>query len=295
MIRLVALAAALGLLFLPLPREWSRGWRVTLLDFGHVPLFAALVFIWTPRDRPVWRTLLFAVALAGAVELVQKFVDRTADWGDFVRGAIGALCAALLILAWRSRRRPVLAVGCALLAAGSLAWPVLDSGPRLLDAYEGYRAFPVLADFRTDRELGRWWHVQASLSQTPDPAQPGRWVGRLDLTPGDSPYPTAGLEPVVGNFRRYRWLCCSIEVEGEPLLIFTSVRGGPVVDGSTVHYQVGRVYGPGPHMIRLDLPETAMQAHPEPLDLTDVRTVQFYTIRPKAVRTMLIRCIWLEP
>lgn len=294
LVRVAAVAVAAVLLFSPLPGPLAGGWRGTLLDFGHVPLFAALVLVWSVPGRSPWRYAIPAAAFAGLVEVVQYFVGRTADWGDLLRGVLGAFAAAAGLTAWRSRRRPVRAVAFAAITVGLLVWPAIDSGPRLFDAYEGYRDFPVLAKFETPRELLRWGSRQAELTRTPDPANPGEWVGRFDSHPGPEPYPTAMVEPVSGDFRGYRWLCCSVEVEGGPLAVVISVRGGPLTDGHTVHFQAGRVYGPGPQRVRLDLPALAAKADPVPLDLSDVRAVQFYVIRPKEVRTILIRRIWLE-
>lgn len=294
LVRLAALTIAAVLLFSPLPGTVAGGWRGTLLDFGHVPLFAALVLVWSVPGRSAWRYALLAAAFAGVVEVVQYFVGRSADWGDLFRGVLGAFAAAAGLTAWRSRRRPVRAVVYALLTVGLLAWPVIDSGPRLFDAYEGYRDFPVLAKFETQRELLRWVPQQAELTRTPDPTNPGGWVGRLDFHSGPEKYPGARMEPVTGDFRGYRWLCCSFEVEGGPLNVVISVRGGPLTDGHTVHFQAGRVYGPGPQLVRLDLPALAAKADPVPLDLSDVRVVQFFVNRPKEVRTILLRRIWLE-
>ena len=81
---------------------------------------------------------------------------------------------------------------------------------------------------------------------------------------------------------------------GGPLAVVISVRGGPLTDGHTVHFQAGRVYGPGPQLVRFDLPALAATADPVPLDLGDVRVVQFYVSRPQEVRTILLRRIWLE-
>ena len=78
-IRAGALVVTACLLLLPLPTGWSGGWRSTLLDFGHVPLFACFVLAWAVPGRPVWRAALLAAALAGAAEVVQALVGRPAD------------------------------------------------------------------------------------------------------------------------------------------------------------------------------------------------------------------------
>jgi len=293
-IPVLAVGIVAALLLLPLPDPWSRGWRGSILDLGHVPLFAALTLAWVRRDRSPLPPALCAAGLAGVAELVQAGVGRNPDWGDFLRGVLGALAAAAGVAAWRARRTPRRAAGFVLVVAGLLAWPLLDIGPRLLDAARGYRDFPVLADFRTDSELVRWEPAQAVLTRTADPDRPDGWVGRLELQPGPEPYPGASLEPITGDFRGYRRLCCSFGVEGGPLEVVISVRSGAGEGRPTTHYQTGRVYGSGPHTVRLELPEVAPRARPRPLDLSDVRAVQFFTTDLTQPRTMLIRAVWLE-
>src|SRR5437016_4509236 len=78
-----------------------------------------------------------------------------------------------------------------------LAWPVVDAAPRLLDAWEGYEAFPVLADFATSRQELRWECRQAVLTRVPDAAQASGWGGHLEFLPGDEDYPGAELQPIV--------------------------------------------------------------------------------------------------
>jgi hypothetical protein len=286
-------AAAAVLLLAPLPDRWTRGWRGSLIDFGHVPLFAVLVLAWSrPGRSPVWPALL-AVGAAGAVELVQGAAGRSPGWGDFGRGVLGAAAAAAGLQARRTRGGR--AAGYGLLAAGLAAWPVIDVAPGLLDAAEGYSVFPVLADFRTPRELARWECQQAVLTRVPDPADPGRWAGRLDLLPGPHPYPSGILTPVTGDFREYRRLCCEFEVEGGPAAVVLSVRTGAGREGATTHYQVGRVYAPGPHTVRIDLSAVAPLGEEGPLDLSDVRAVQLFAVRLAEPRALVVRRVWLEP
>src|SRR5262249_39902003 len=141
----LALVVAAVLLFAPLPDRWTRGWKVTFLDFGHVPLFGVLMLLAARPDRSLLWPALFVIALAGLTELIQGQVGRTADWGDFFRGTLGALAATAALLAWRRRRQPKLAIGAGLLAVALLAWPVFEAAPRLIDASEGSPQFPPMA------------------------------------------------------------------------------------------------------------------------------------------------------
>jgi hypothetical protein len=284
-----AVALAGLLLLVPLPRAWQGGWRSKLLDLGHVPLFAVLTFALRPAGRGPWhRPALLAVALAGLAELLQAGVGRSADFYDFLRGAAGALAAGLVLRAWQGPRTAGRLAVHALAALALLAWPVADAAPRLLDAWEGRRDFPTLADFATRRQLLRWQGQQATLTRVADPTGEGGWVGRVEFLPGPSPYPGAALEPVERDWARYSRLCWSFAVEGRPLTLVFSVRG----QGG--HYQTEKTFGPGEHVFELDLALAAERSRPGPLDLSDVRLAQVFIVRPKAPRIVYLRRVWLE-
>jgi hypothetical protein len=293
---LLGLGLVAGLLLAPLPVSWQGPWQGRLLDLGHVPLFAALtVLLWASLRPGLFWPVVIAAAAAGLGEVFQTWVpNRTGNFFDFLRGALGALAAAAGIRAWQARGRPLRAGSYLLLLAGLVAWPLLDAAPYLADAYQGARAFPTLADFHTERQLLRWDSRQAALARTADPQDSGTPVGRLDFFPGPDPYSAESMHPVIRDFTAYRWLCCSFRVEGEPLELTTKVRSGPGAWGGSTHYQEEGRYAAGEHVFRLDLTAVAPKARPRPLDLSDVSTVQLFVIRPETTRTVYLRRIWLE-
>lgn len=292
LVPVLPLALAAVMLLAPLPRSWGAGWRSELLNFGHVPLFAGAVVslrLWFRSS--IARPAFLAVLLAGLAEIVQHFFDRSASFADFLYGVCGSLAGAGLIRAAnrRSWRRASAWLG---LAVVFVAWPIVRSGPVLLDAVEGHRDFPILADFRTEREMKRWEARQATLQREPECA--GVRSARLTFRPGPEPYPSAVLTPVVRNLSDYRWLCCEFAVESEPLELVLSIRGGPDDSGHSSHYQVARRFSPGDHVARLDLPAVAPLALPRPLDLADIWFVQLFVVKPDSPRTICVRRIWME-
>jgi hypothetical protein len=175
-----------------------------------------------------------------------------------------------------------------------VAFPAIDAGPRLLDAAEGLTDFPTLADFDTDRQLLRWHCQQAILNRAPDPGRPSRFTGRLEFHPGTSPYPGAMLEHVRRDFAGYRRLCWSFTVEGGPLTLVFSLRGGPDGAGRTSHFQFARRFAPGEHRAEMDLTEAALLAEPAPLGRADLWWSQVFTVRPQEVRVIHLHRVWLE-
>jgi hypothetical protein len=291
----LGVAPVLLVLLVPLPERWHGGWRNTLLDLGHVPLFGGLTLYlcWVLRPARLWPALI-ALVVAAFAELVQDRFGRTGDLLDFIRGALGVLAAVVVARAWRGPRTPGRLALHALAALAVLAWPVAEAAPRLLDAWEGYRSFPTLADFTTARQALRWECRQAVLTRAADPDRPGRWAGCLELLPGPEAYPGAVLVPVVVDWVGYERLCCAFTVEGEPLVVVVSVRGGPDAEGRTSHYQFEREYKAGRHVVEVDLAGAARRARPGPLDLSHLRYVQLFIYRPEQARTLYLHEVWLE-
>jgi hypothetical protein len=294
---LVGLGVTAALLLVPLPGSWRGIWQSKLLDLAHVPLFAALTcFLWALSRAGVFWPVVIAVVVAGLAELLQDLTGRTGDLSDFLRGALGALAAGVGIAAWQRRRAGggwwVAGVG---LAAGLLIWPLVDALPTLVDAAEGARDFPTLADFQTQRQLLRWRCRQAELTRTADPVEHGSWVGRLDFFPGPQAYPYGALRPIRRDFRAYRELCCSFTVAQGPTELVVSLRSGSGEPATTTHYQEQRPYPTGIHLLRLNLAAIAAKARPYPLDLSDVWIIQFFLDRPETPHRLDLHRIWLEP
>jgi hypothetical protein len=280
--------AALGLLFAPLPTGWLGVWQGQLLDFGHVPLFAALVVaLRTGWGAPLWMALLGAISLAGLVEVGQPLVGRNGDWADFFRGCAGALSAAVAIRARNRCASRARRAGYAALAVTLLAGPVIEVAPFFADTVDGYRAFPVLADFSTDRQLLRWERDQTTLART-------EGGGRLEFVPGPGEYASAALRPMRSDFSDHRWLCAELHVTDAPLDLFVSIRTG-MNAGGTTHVDVEQRYAVGAHAVRLDLAALAARGRPAPLDRSDVRYVIFFVIRPREPRAIVLTRVWLEP
>jgi hypothetical protein len=294
MVAAVVVVLALAALLAPLPPRWGGGWRGTLLDLGHVPLFAALTLGlgFALRRGWVWPAAI-ALALAAAAELFQPLVGRTASLLDLLRGAAGVAAAVILAHAARWPRTVPRLGGHALALVAVLAWPVADAAPLLLDAWEGHSDFPTLADFATRRQLLRWDVSQARLERVADPEADSGASARLDFLPGPRRYPYAMLLPVVRDWSDKQSLYCSFTVPDAPLLLVVSVRG-QTAEGGPTHYQFERTYPPGRHVLEVDLESAARRAQRGLLDLTEVYCVQLFIYREHAPRTIRLHRVWLK-
>jgi len=160
------LVLACSLLFVPLPAEWSAGWRGECLNRLHAPLMGAcLVLIAAlfhlsgcPRGASLKRAAVSATGMAVLVELVQPWFHRTASLEDLGWGMAGVLAgvlwmgAGLLKAAWTRAMLRLLAVICVL--TPPLEWLAQAALARA----EADRLFPVLAGVsKTQRRL--FWSI----------------------------------------------------------------------------------------------------------------------------------------
>jgi hypothetical protein len=292
---LLAIAVVAFLLLTPLPDRWQGDWQSKFWDLTHVPLFAGMTLYLSWILRRSWAApAIIALVVAGLAELIQDHVGRTGDILDFVRGALGVGTAVVALHAWQGPRTLLHLGGHALVIVGLVAWPIADSLPRLLDAYEGYLALPTLADFQTPRQLLRWQCQQSQLLRLPDPEQPERWCGRLELLPGPARYPGAILPVLSYDWRPYQRLCWSFSCEEAGLPLTFSVRSGLDDQNRSNHAQVGQTFQAGAHVVRLDLATLAQQGHFGPLDLSNIRYVQVFSLSAEQTRTVYLRRVWLE-
>src|SRR5262245_61577659 len=203
----VILAGVIALLVIPLPLSWRSGWFSKLLDLGHIPLFAMLTLMMHRLLRVRLSVACgFAITAAGAGELLQTMVQRSADFGDFVRGAIGSLVAALLVRACRTPRSLRNLVVSATLSIALLTWPVAEALPKLWDATVAYRAFPTIGDFTTRWSEQRWSTDQLVIERVTAERWPGEWIGRMDFFPSAQHSAAAVLFPVRRDWSSYRQL-----------------------------------------------------------------------------------------
>ena len=77
----------------PLPGPWAWDKADHFTAYFGLALLATLA--WGLRRSLVW-VLLGVVVLGGALEILQAFVGRDAEWGDFFANTLGALAGMAL-------------------------------------------------------------------------------------------------------------------------------------------------------------------------------------------------------
>lgn len=284
---LVAVAAAVGLLLVPLPKGSGGGWVGELLNLGHVPLFAAFVMVLAFWGLRTWLATSTAVALAVAAEWFQPWTGRHASPRDLLFGLFGIAIGVAWVWAFRSRRwwhGFATATVVSLLLA---AWPVAQTAPVLWKAFQTARQFPVLVDFQ--RSGGFYYRGQARVEAV---EWDDRYAGQWTFFPGDQSFSYITLRPVVGDWTGYTWLCWEITVPEEGIQLEWKVE-----DDRETSYE-GRFnghweYAEGHHRDRILLQTLANDATP-PLDLRRIRRLEWFMAPPIEPKSVVIHRIWLE-
>jgi hypothetical protein len=217
----VALAATV-----PLPHTVRMTRLASLLDLGHFVGFAlvALVFWWALSGRKLI-ALIMAVACAGAVEVGQPMVGRTADPLDFLHGLLGAASAIAFVSLFDRSAGIRRTVAYSLLGLGLAAWPIGQSIPRLVDAWVEYRDFPVLSDFDSPWRTGRWMTVGCKVERVRCQNPADAWAGRIDVAAGNRACLLV-LVPLMADWTAQERLFCEFTVDGGDVPIAILLRTG---------------------------------------------------------------------
>lgn len=172
----------------PMPRSLHALW-----DLGHVGLYVLLSWMalkqW-PRLRSLPlapRGILligFAFVSGGSIEYLQRFAGRESSLGDLYRDLVGAA------LVWAfypynnmsipppSRRTLSTARAIALLALLHALVPLVSA---LIDEARAEEAFPLLADFESSLEMGRWVS-DGSILRVQRPVSHGHYALQVTFT-----------------------------------------------------------------------------------------------------------------
>lgn len=195
-------------------------WRA-LEDAAHVPAFAWLGWaLWHRRPQAGWGAVLLT-ALAAAIEVAQAFTGRDPGIWDAILSALGGT-AGLAIARARSRQR---GLGVAFAWAGFCA--VIALAPALgvwTDRRHARAAFPVLADFATVFEFGRWTSEGVMVTRQAGGGRAGRAALRMEVVPSEQDYPGVFMSEGLGNWTGYERLLVNIFSErDEPILLWIRI------------------------------------------------------------------------
>lgn len=268
-----------ALLLMPLGNDYRALWYGAAQDACHVPLFGVLTFLlgkycWPRRQIAV---MILVGAMAGAAEIVQPLVGRSASWRDLAYGLIGVGIGMIWLLPSRPFWQRMIA------SVVLAAWPMERTCPLVLDAGWAWASFPVLAPDESPWERRRWLLQNVNMTRE-------KSAVRLAFGP-DKRGSSAILLPVVRDWRDYETLEIDFAFEGEPLLFLISVRDGKVLPPELPRFDLWRRYPPGRHHVRIDLSELERGGRFPPIELERIQSFHLvaFSDRPRVVDLSRIR------
>lgn len=270
-----AIATTAVLLAIPIPDARHHRVLNSILNLGHVPLFAVLATIafWLFGARIIVGAALVGLAAAG--ELFQsRLPGRTMDWHDLLHGVVGI---ALAWLWWRGLGKVAWRI------AGTVALlllPLVDLGPNLFDALQAKYQFPVLCDSSGLFERYRWKPRQARIVHP-------EGITSIAFDSGSDEYPGSEFVPIQGDWSDYETLVLEFEIE-QPLEVNLSILDQREAFGYEQRFNFSQSFEPGRHRLVLSLADIANGATSKPLDLTRMDSLNFFISVGQAPAVMQI-------
>ena len=294
------LCLSLVTLLLLLPQPVSGRIAGAIMDLCHGPLFAVLaaVMCWSTRDSsrlpPKWRGLLiwFLLSAFGLfAEALQGWVSRHPSWQDAVANMLGAAAGVL----WMQSKLPspqkaITRFLAALLLLGSAAYPLVI----LADALQQHRQLPLLASFETPWELTRWSVRDCELKRVRAHATDGAWAIRIDMQ--TEVYPGVEYAEVPRDWTPYRELALDVTLDHpQSLSLIIKIYDEAHNQETTDRFHHVAELKKGMNVIRIALKDVENAPYKRRMDLSRIRVLQLFCVRPPAPARVYVDNIRLVP
>ena len=287
----------LVLLLAPIDTHFNERLARALWNFGHIPAFAlfSVIALTIARERAGLATGRAIALSAGALLLLaiateweQSRVGRGFSMLDVGSDMTGSLLGLALWLLHRRAPWPaivVTTVPAMALVAGSAAEPWGIAA----DEIAARRAFPVLADFSSARQLTRFANPDGLRLEQRD----GQHLARVPL--GGSDYSGFSLLHFPRDWSGYEQL--HIEVvnpQSEPLHLTCRIHDSRHNDLYADRYNRGYVLQPGNNVLRVNLAEAAAAPDTRTMDLSRIQGVICFSRQSEGQRLIFLRRLALE-
>jgi hypothetical protein len=276
-----------------------------VLDAGHLPLFAVvtLFLFWgTPRSWELRARYLFAVlvstVLALGVELVQPFFNRSLSIGDFVHDSAGIGIAIAGVHVARAGTRPrirALYVAVCLATLGLASIPIWAAWRPLAWRAE---AFPVLADFEEQVELGLWVPRGGSEEQpttlTLSEEHVSSGARSLEVRLGAGGWPGLRYDAGRADWQPFGTFACDIYNPGETFRLTLRIDDSRPTERREDEFNLKLDVKPGWNRIRLPVEEIRTAPPGRDLDVTRIDRIVIFARKGEPPRTFYLDHVRLE-
>ena len=310
-----ACAAILAVLvFVDLPGDLI--FLEVLQNWGHAPAagLIALVTLYLlsgrgagageshwPRAREYVLAGAIAIALGIAVEVVQGFIGRDAEVEDAVQDTLGVV-ATLSVHAWLFRARLALRPGArvTLIAAALIAmiWATAPVAECAAAYWHRARLFPVLADFRSPRDLYFIRVVAPPVERQIHPAGvPG--LGdepTLRVPYGDHPWPGVVIDEPQPDWSAFHNLAVDVSnPNASDLAMLLTVHDRAYIGGKEDRYDRRFIIPANQRLVlKTSLTDVLHGPRGRVLNLREIGRMAIVQDSPAPLPAFFLNRVWLE-
>jgi VanZ family protein len=207
-ILIIIVASLTLLLFIGSPDNYDSRIIKQIWESGHFALFACLVFITLQigqlKKLPLFLLFLAVTVFSGGVglltEVIQSLVGRSFEIKDLVNDLLGGYAGLLTTQLSRNKTKLVnlsVLIGISIFTTLGLRSLIIAT----IDQWHTEKNFPILSDFETRFQIGRWDYHLAKLSNSKQHKRAGEFSMKVDFSPGK--YPSISLIHLKRDWRNY--------------------------------------------------------------------------------------------
>ena len=271
------------------PRSFVAFWNL-----GHIVFFFLFIYLLTEYRQVsvslgwVGKSLLLVFALGLLVELIQGgLVGRTVSLLDVVRDLVGAMLA-LIFLGWqeagRKRNYLLIIAGLIVLVA------ITPLSLAVIDEYKAKAALPILGDFETSLELGRW-ESDGELTLVSEPVRHGK--GALAVELSTAAYSGLSLQYFPSDWRGMKYLQMAINnQQNQELSITIRIHDNQHAEQEEQLYsdRFNRSFSlkPGWNEIEISLADIENAPTKRAMDIDMIRNMRIFVVRQREPKNIVI-------
>jgi len=261
-------------------RSFKAVWNLGhLLYYAILPL---LIFSFPLKivNNQVTRALivvLITLLLGVLVEIIQNGLNRTPDVGDLYRNMLGASVAILFFLPNREFISRVALIALKGIVIILILIQLVPVGIALVDEQQARFDYPILADFQTPFQAGRWTGRTAfRVVNTID--RPGNYA--LDVTLTTAKYSGANLKYFPEKWEPYTWFEFSVyNPSMEPLTLICRIHDKDHNNEYNDRFNRSYLFAHGWNSVQISLEEIREAPEGRQMDLTRICSVTIFAVQ----------------
>jgi hypothetical protein len=276
-----------------------------LWNLGHIAYFAIVAWllakIKSVKKIPLpylWAVFLLITVLLGIlIEILQYGTDRTPDLGDISRDLTGCLLVLAFHPALLKSSNKVVLLFVRLLAIAVLLIHLKPLAIALIDESTARSQFPILSNFETAFELGRWDGTASKVIVKPGPTNDS-YLLKIGLMP--TTYSGVGMKYLPSDWTGYKLVNISIfKPSDKPLSITIRIHDAWHETGANAYAHSDRLNRrlnliQGWNDIKIPLSHIESAPNKRKMDLSKISSISLFATRLSEARVIYLDKVYLS-